>query len=192
MKTSKQEILKTATYFFIKKGYNGTSLAEISSAVGIRKGSLFSHIRSKENLYIDVLKSEIVAINFKQEKYSLQELIDVYIQKLQEEISRLNNLFNNDISLADYMIFLLESSKRHQKSKERILSNSKKEIETWGYCLQKAKETGEIKANVDVNLNAQLFYYVFFGNFYLSAISNEINTELLKKSYYQLYNTLKK
>ncbi|MDR3704979.1 MAG: TetR/AcrR family transcriptional regulator [Paludibacteraceae bacterium] len=192
MKTSKQEILKTATYFFIKKGYNGTSLADISSAVGIRKGSLFSHIKSKENLYQDVLNVEIPTINFKQEKYSLQELIEIYIQKLQQEISRLNNLFDNDISLTDYMLFLLESSKRHQNSKKRIENNSKKEIETWVNCLQKAKEKGEIKATVDVNLNAQLFYYVFFGNFYLSAISNELNTEQLKKSYYQLYDTLRK
>jgi len=191
MKTSKHEILKTATYFFIKKGYNGTSLSDISSAMGISKGSLFSNIKSKENLYYNVLSSELHVLVFKQEKSSLQDHIDAYIQKLQTDIERLNSLLGNDISLSDYMLFLLESSKRHQPSKKKIKNTSEQDLKTWEVCLQEAKEKGEIKTDVDISLNAQLFHYVFFGNFYISAISNNLDIEQLKEVYYKLYDTLK-
>ncbi len=51
----RDRILKEATRQFSAEGFSGASLAEISSAVGIRKPSLLYHFASKEVLYESVL-----------------------------------------------------------------------------------------------------------------------------------------
>ncbi len=49
------EILTVATRLFARQGFNGTSIAEIAEAVGVRKPSLLYHFASKEELRQAVL-----------------------------------------------------------------------------------------------------------------------------------------
>lgn len=191
MKTSKEKIIKTSTYFFLKKGYEGTSLADISSAVGIRKGSLFNHIKSKENLYQKVVSKELERDFVDIEKCSLHELMDIYLQRMYATIERLNGLFDPDICITDYMLFIMEAGKKYQPAKQKIIGNYEREIDCWKRCLQRAQENGEIKREVDVDFNAKLFHHIFYGQFYIQAINNELNFEQLKLMYYNLYYTLK-
>lgn len=53
------KILGEATRLFAKKGVDGTSLQEISEAVGVRKPSLLYHFPSKEALHDSVLRHVI-------------------------------------------------------------------------------------------------------------------------------------
>jgi len=48
--TIRQRILEKANRLFYTKGYNQTSFADIAEAVGITKGNLHYHFRSKEEL----------------------------------------------------------------------------------------------------------------------------------------------
>jgi len=50
------KILTEATRLFAKKGVDGTSLQEISDAVGVRKPSLLYHFPSKDALHASVLQ----------------------------------------------------------------------------------------------------------------------------------------
>lgn len=53
-----QEILEAAARAFSKNGYDGTSLAEIASAVGIKTPALYYHFKSKnELLYAYLIRS---------------------------------------------------------------------------------------------------------------------------------------
>jgi len=45
-----EKIIKVSVPIFMKKGYSGTSIREIASKVGIKSGSLYYHIRDKEEL----------------------------------------------------------------------------------------------------------------------------------------------
>ncbi|MCZ8133290.1 MAG: TetR/AcrR family transcriptional regulator [Steroidobacteraceae bacterium] len=51
-----QQILDAAARIFLEKGYAGTSMQDVSSAVGLLKGSLYHYIDSKEDLLFHVLK----------------------------------------------------------------------------------------------------------------------------------------
>ncbi|RAL26946.1 TetR/AcrR family transcriptional regulator [Thermoflavimicrobium daqui] len=50
----KEEILTTACHLFSQKGYHGTTMRDISEACGILAGSLYTHIRSKEDLLYEI------------------------------------------------------------------------------------------------------------------------------------------
>jgi AcrR family transcriptional regulator len=50
------QVRAAALRLFREKGYHATSMRDIASAVGINKGSLYSYIRSKEDLLIPVFE----------------------------------------------------------------------------------------------------------------------------------------
>jgi AcrR family transcriptional regulator len=64
------DIIEAATRIFSERGYHAASMAEIADAVGIRKASLYHHVRKKEDLLfaihealIDELISETIAVS---------------------------------------------------------------------------------------------------------------------------------
>lgn len=57
MNRTKRKIFQTSMDLFAKKGYDATSIEEITSVVGIAKGTLYYHFSSKEQI-IEFLISE--------------------------------------------------------------------------------------------------------------------------------------
>jgi TetR/AcrR family transcriptional regulator, cholesterol catabolism regulator len=55
-----EEILARAAELFYKKGYHATTIEDVAREVGMLKGSLYYHIRSKEDLLYELLLGIIV------------------------------------------------------------------------------------------------------------------------------------
>ncbi len=51
----REEILAAAAQIFREKGYHATSMQDIAEAVHLQKGSLYHHIRSKEEILVSLL-----------------------------------------------------------------------------------------------------------------------------------------
>lgn len=51
MNRTKRKIFEAAMELFAQKGYDGTSVEEITSVVGIAKGTLYYHFSSKEEIF---------------------------------------------------------------------------------------------------------------------------------------------
>lgn len=49
------ELVDAATRLFSSRGYHGTSMQDLGAALGLRRGSLYAHIGSKEDLLFDVV-----------------------------------------------------------------------------------------------------------------------------------------
>lgn len=49
-KITKEKIIEAALPIFMNKGYKGTSMREIAASLGVKAGSLYNHIRSKEDI----------------------------------------------------------------------------------------------------------------------------------------------
>ncbi len=58
----RDSILGTAARLFHEQGYQGTTVRDIASAVGIRPGSLFHHFASKEQLLVEMLREASIAL----------------------------------------------------------------------------------------------------------------------------------
>jgi AcrR family transcriptional regulator len=57
MSARRTELHRTAARLFAEKGYHGTSIGDLATAMGVQKGSLYSHIHSKEDLLWEVARS---------------------------------------------------------------------------------------------------------------------------------------
>jgi AcrR family transcriptional regulator len=51
MNKTKRKIFETSLKLFAEKGYDATSIEEITSAVGVAKGTLYYHFSSKEEIF---------------------------------------------------------------------------------------------------------------------------------------------
>src|SRR5438094_10245251 len=56
MSTRRIELTRQAARLFAEKGYHGTSIGEIADALGVQKGSLYSHINSKQDLLYETMR----------------------------------------------------------------------------------------------------------------------------------------
>ena len=63
MSARRSELTRQAARLFAEKGYHGTSIGDIAEALGVQKGSLYSHIASKEDLLFDTLMEGAAAFH---------------------------------------------------------------------------------------------------------------------------------
>ena len=76
MNRTKRKIFETSMRLFAEKGYDGTGIEEITSAVGVAKGTLYYHFSSKEEIFkflveegMKLLKNSINIKTQAQERY---------------------------------------------------------------------------------------------------------------------------
>lgn len=68
-----QVIRERAAEFFFNKGFDATTLREVASAAGLKVGSLYNHIESKEDLLLQVMGGVIDdLIEIQQEALAIQ------------------------------------------------------------------------------------------------------------------------
>lgn len=60
---TKEEIKEAAFKLFALKGYEATSTKDIGKSVGLSKQSLYSHFKSKSDIYLEVLCDQSKSIN---------------------------------------------------------------------------------------------------------------------------------
>jgi AcrR family transcriptional regulator len=57
--TTHDRIVRVAAEVFAEKGYHGTGVAELGERAGIKRGALYYHIGSKEDLLFDLAKRHV-------------------------------------------------------------------------------------------------------------------------------------
>lgn len=117
----KNEILDAAERLFSVKGYDGTSTGDILDAVGIARGTLYYHFRSKEEILdamIDRMMGEMTA---QAKMLALRTEIPV-LQRFTMVITSLN--VEGDLGLEVMkQIHRPQNALMHRKIQERLLSD---------------------------------------------------------------------
>ncbi len=121
MNTTKRKIFEIATKLFAQKGYDATSVEEITSIVGVAKGTLYYHFNSKEELFNQLVKD---GIDF------LKKSIDIKTRKTITLVDRLKKIIIVQIKVMnkfdDFMIIIFSQlwggSNRNEFVRENINS----------------------------------------------------------------------
>jgi TetR/AcrR family transcriptional regulator, cholesterol catabolism regulator len=56
MSARRSELARQAARLFAEKGYHGTSMGDLAQAMGVQKGSLYSHTGSKQELLYETMR----------------------------------------------------------------------------------------------------------------------------------------
>src|ERR1700716_3855888 len=58
---TRQELLDAAARVFVKRGFTGASVEEISAEAGYTRGAFYSNFRSKNELFVELLHDRVYA-----------------------------------------------------------------------------------------------------------------------------------
>lgn len=70
---TRQRVLRISAELFATRGYHGTGMQELSDAVRLGRGALYYHIRSKEDLLIEIITSPIEDVLRRAEKVEVED-----------------------------------------------------------------------------------------------------------------------
>ena len=140
MNKTKRKIFETSMKLFAEKGYDATSIEEITANVGVAKGTLYYHFTSKEEIFNFLIEEGIKL---------LQNSIDIKTAKLTNYIDKLKAIVLIEIKVVvkyENLITILLSQfwgkeARHQRCKQQVYNYIGK-IEN---IVKEGIEKGEIK-----------------------------------------------
>lgn len=119
MNKTKRKIFETSMKLFAEKGYDATSIEDITATVGVAKGTLYYHFSSKEEIF-NFLVEEGIKL--------LQNSIDIKIAKHENYIDKIKAIVLIQIKIVvkyeDLITILLSQfwgkEARHQKCQKLI------------------------------------------------------------------------
>ena len=153
MNKTKRKIFETSMKLFAEKGYDATSIEEITATVGVAKGTLYYHFSSKEEIF-NFLVEEGIKL--------LQNSIDIKTSKLTSYIDKIKAIILIEIKIVvkyeDLIKILLNQfwgkEERNQKCQNHIYEYINKIEE----IVKNGIEAGEIK-----NGNSQAIASEIYG-----------------------------
>ena len=131
--TRKNQIIDASINVMYLKGYNGTSVKDITDAAGIPKGSFYNYFKDKEHYAVD-------AIN-----YYFSELVNGYISKLRNQdldsLDRIREFFScgifwldqQDITLGCFVGNMTQEMGNNSKLISEVTAKIHSELESMIY-----------------------------------------------------------
>lgn len=198
-KTTKERIFGVSIDLFAQKGFNETSMREIAENVGIKKASMYSHYKSKDEIIdcvFQYFKRELVKMR-PPEVRNLEK-----INKLTHEIFRQRanltlNLFK-DPKMEKIFRILLNEQFRDERAKIIVLQYLIREPYSFSRTVLEVMSNKGIIKEIDPEIKAMEFQYTIFSLFmeYLLLKSDNLDTskieELIEKHLDYFVNSLEK
>ena len=90
MNKTKRKIFETSMRLFAEKGYDATSIEEITATVGVAKGTLYYHFSSKEEIFNFLIEEGMKL---------LQNSVDIKTAKLKSQIDKLKAIILIEVKI---------------------------------------------------------------------------------------------
>jgi AcrR family transcriptional regulator len=143
------ELRTAATSLFHDRGYEGTSVEDIASALGILKGSLYYYISSKEDLLFGIVSEvhddvqRIVAESLSRTELAPLERVALYVRK-----QALYNLSN----VTRITVYYREMDQLGADRRDAIRAQRRRQHQAITEVLEQAQSAGEVDGSVNIHL----------------------------------------
>ena len=187
MNKTKRKIFEASMKLFAEKGYNATSVEEITATVGVAKGTLYYHFSSKEEIYNFLLEegTKLLINN-----------IDVKVSKLNNSIDKLRSIallqlrvitkYQNLITI--YLSQVWGSDQRNQKCQKYINDYISKINE----IVEDGIKKGELKEGNSEIIASEIFAFTCAGFMYKIKSDKPIDVKELCIEFDKMIYGLKK
>ena len=143
---TRDEIIAAAAKVFRTKGYHAATVQDIADAVGILKGSLYHHVKSKEDLLYLIVKEPIARIYARMAEIVASDLPAG--EKLRRAI--LAHLEAFDQHYPHLFVYLHEREEMKRGFREQFKLSPKQYEQCWQQILREGMKSGEFRADLDV------------------------------------------
>ena len=182
MNKTKRKIFETSMKLFAEKGYDATSIEEITATVGVAKGTLYYHFSSKEEIF-NFLVEEGIKL--------LQNSIDIKTAKLSNYIDKIKAIVLIEIKIVlkyeDIITILLSQfygkEARNQKCQKHIYEYISKIEE----IVREGIEQGQIKQGDPKAIASEIYGLICSSLVY--KLRNQENFDVMKL-YKEFENTV--
>ncbi len=178
MNKTKRKIFETSMKLFAEKGYDATSIEEITATVGVAKGTLYYHFSSKEEIF-NFLVEEGIKL--------LQNSVDIKTAKFSNYIDKMKAIILIQIKIVikyeDLITILLSQfwghEQRHQKCQRHILEYIS-QIEN---IVEEGMKAGQIKKGNSQAIASEIYGLICSSLVYKTRNRENMDTMKLFKEF---------
>ncbi|OAB34835.1 TetR family transcriptional regulator [Paenibacillus macquariensis subsp. defensor] len=163
-------IIAKAAELFNQKGYSGTSLSDITEITGIKKGGIYRHFASKDEIALEAYNyaGNIVGSHFTQ-AIDQQETAS---GKLLANLHVYENVVDDPpfIGGCPLLNTAVESDDSHPGLRQRAQQGLKNTLDALKGIISKGVESGEFKADLDIDALATFTLSIMEGGVMMSKL----------------------
>ena len=174
-------IVNSAIALFAKKGFNDTSMLEISQQAEVAEGTVYEYFQSKEDLLISIPGEKLTAL------YDTVSGISVE-NKIKNAITKIFEFYHEEKDYATILVLMLRTNKKFHRSE------SNKTIDALFKIIASAIKAGQsdsiFKKDLDLNICRDLLFgtldhimipWIIFDRRYdMRALGEEVSSLFLK------------
>ena len=202
MITNREEVLENALRVFAKMNYEKASLVTIAKACGLSKWGLIYYYPFKQDLFVAVVDKYIFSMQDPDQKFSftggtLLEFIDHHVESVENTMRRIVGLLDDGNSPQGcshnfyYFHLLMQVRQYYPDAAAKFAALFEKDRKLWRDVINRAKEAGEIRQDVDTEETVAMFREVFYGLSYEQAFLSGLDTEELLRKLSFIYSLIK-
>lgn len=178
MNKTKRKIFETSMKLFAQKGYDATSIEEITATVGVAKGTLYYHFSSKEEIFNFLIEEGIKL---------LQNSVEIKTAKLDNYIDKIRAIVLIQIKIVakyeDFITILLSQfygrETRNKMCQEFVYDYINKIEE----IVEKGMEKGQIKKGNSKAIASEIYALIASTLVYKMKDGNELDVIKLYKEF---------
>ncbi len=172
MNKTKRKIFETSMKLFAEKGYDATSIDDITTTVGVAKGTLYYHFSSKEEIF-NFLIEEGVKL--------LQNSVDIKTAKLENYIDKLKAIILIQIKIVvkyqDFITILLSQFYGKETRNQMCQKYVYRYISTIENIVEEGMKQGQIKSGNSKVIASEI--YALIASTLVYKMKNE-NLDVIK------------
>ncbi len=161
--TMKDRIIKESIRLFLRTGYNGTSIQNITDTLGITKGAFYWHFKSKDELLETII--EKYDNEFLEKLYDHMNSFDGdFIKRFKEYHKYINEYARDNGEFCVLFVTLSAETAGSKTAAEKKIKWVLKKYHTFiSSLLTAGKNEGFFNADYDVSLNAYIVIAIHSG-----------------------------
>ena len=202
MITNREEVIDKAFKVFLRMNYEKASISTLAKACGVVKTGVVYYFPHKLDLFMAVADKYAIQMQTPSNKFAepaetLAEFIDQYVTGVENTMNSLVSLLddgNNPYGCSFnfyYYHLLMQVRLYYPNAEKKIASIFEQNYQLWKSAIQRAKEKGEIRQDVNVEETASVFWQVFFGFSFEQSFFQGVNIKQLEQKLHSIYSLLK-
>ena len=187
---------------FGQKGQSRVAFPTIAKACGLSKWGLIYYYSFKQDLFVAVVDKYIFATQDPANKFSfrggtLLEFIDHHVESVEKTMRRIVGLLDdgNNPQGCSYNFYyfhlLMQVRQYYPDAGAKFAALFEKDRKLWRDIIERAKSSGEIRAEVDTEETVAMFREVFYGLSFEQAFLSGLDTGELSRKLRFIYSLIK-